>query len=68
MDQQLVPAVEAEHHDFEEAAGGVESEAQLSSWTVVVQVAHEDGMMSGMDGITRIDSVLQCGVVDVHAT
>ena len=64
----FVAAVEAEHDDFEEAAGGVESQAQLSGGAVVVQVADEDGVLGGMDGVLGVDAVLSSRLVDPHAT
>jgi hypothetical protein len=68
VDHEFIAAVEAEHDDFEEAAGGVESEAQLPGGAVGVQVADEDGMLGGMDGVLRVDAVLACGIVDPQAT
>ena len=68
VNHELVAAVEAEHDDLEEAAGGVESEAQLPGRAVIVKVADEHGMLGGMDGVIRRDSVPASGVVDLHAT
>jgi len=72
VDQELIATVEAKDHDLKKAASRVEPEAQLSCWTVLVlvlvQVADEDGMLGGMDGVIRIDSVLTRGVVHLHAT
>ena len=68
MNQQLVAAVEAEHHDLEEAARHVESEAQLPGRSVVVQIGYEDGVLGSVDGVSGINSVLEGGVVDLHAT
>jgi len=68
VDQQLVATVEAKHHDLEKTASRVEPEAQLTCWTVLLQVADKNGMLGGMEGVIRINSVLPCGVVDLHAT
>lgn len=44
------------------------SQAQLTCRTVLVQVAHQDGMLGGVDGVLRVYPVLMRGVVDLHAT
>jgi hypothetical protein len=46
----------------------VEPEASLSGGAVVVEVADEDGMLGGRDGVIRGDAVLARSVVDLHAT
>lgn len=68
VDQELVATVKAEHHDLEEAASRVESKAQLTGRSVLVEVADEDGMQGGVDGVIRVNSVLMRGVVDLHVT
>lgn len=68
VDQEFVATVKAKHHNLEKAASRVEPEAQLTCRTVLVQVAHVDGMLGGMDGVIRINSVLTRGVVDLQAT
>ena len=68
VDQKLVAAVETKNHDLQKAALGIEPQAQLTRRTVFVQVADLDGMLRGMDGAVRIDSVPARGVVDFHAT
>lgn len=40
----------------------------LPPGTLVVQAADEDGMLGGVDGVVRINSVLARGVVDRHTT
>lgn len=42
--------------------------AQLPGGAVVVEVADEDGVLGGMDGIMRGDAVLTSRLVDPHAT
>jgi hypothetical protein len=68
VDQQLVATVKAKHHDLEQAASRVEPEAQLTCRAVFVQVDDKNGMLGGMDGVIRINSVPMRGVVDPHAT
>jgi hypothetical protein len=68
VDDQFVAAVEAKDHALEQSAGGVESEAQLPGGAVVIEFADEDGVLGGVDGVLRVDSVLASRVVDSHAT
>jgi len=68
VDDEFAAAVEAQRDDLEEAAGSVEPQAQLPGGAVVVQVADEDGVLSGVDGFTRGDAVLSSRLVDLHAT
>jgi hypothetical protein len=68
VNHELMAAVEAEYHDLEESAGGVEPEAQLPGRAVFIQVADVHGMLGGMDGIIWRDAVPARGVVDLHAT
>jgi hypothetical protein len=42
VNQQLVPAVELEHHELEEPASRVEPEAELGRRGVVVQIGDQD--------------------------
>jgi hypothetical protein len=51
VNHELMAAVEAEYHDLEESAGGVEPEAQLPGRAVFIQVADVHGMLGGMDGL-----------------
>lgn len=68
VNHELMAAVEAEYHDLEESAGGVEPEARLPGRAVFIQLADEHGMLGGMDGIIWRDAVPARGVVDLHAT
>jgi len=61
--QELVAAVEAQHDDLQKSALGIETQAKLTCWIVLVQVADEYCVFSGMDSIIRFNSVFAGGIV-----
>ena len=68
MDEQLVATVEAEHDELQQSAGGVETQAELTGWALVVQIGRVDGMFGRVDAVLLRDAVLTCGLMDLHAT
>ena len=68
MDDKLVPAVEAEHDEFKQPAGWVEAEPKLACRALFVKVADVHRVLGREDAVIWRDSVLEGGVVNLHAT
>lgn len=61
MDDELVAAVEEQDDELEQPAGHVEAEAELSGWTVVIEIRHIERAACRGDGAAGINAVLECG-------
>ena len=61
-------AVEVEHDDLEQSAGGVESQAELAGRVVLVWFAGVGPVCCGVQGILWSHTMLECRGVDLHAT
>lgn len=63
----LVAAVEPKNDDLQKSSTCVETEAQLTCWAVIVEVADEQCVFSGMDSVVGFNSVFAGGFVGLHA-
>lgn len=67
MDDELVPAVEPQHHEFQQSAAGIESEPKLTGCAVIVEIFHSQRPRRGLDRIIGIDSMFERGSTNPHS-
>lgn len=68
MDDQLVPAIEAQNDELEQTARTVEAQAELAAWAVLVEVTYEDRISGRADRVVRLNSVFEGRRVNPHET
>lgn len=68
MNEQLVPAVEAQDNQFQEPTVRVETQPELARGVVVVQTSGLYVMLCRVDAIVFADPVFERGFMRLHAT